>query len=74
MMSSNAQAWNAKHILLNNFGSKQCGNEIWPVYLTLQKKFFIKKLYEKCGLGTSSRLFLIFNEYSVKRNLRRPAC
>ena len=23
MMSSNAQAWNAKHILLNNLGSKR---------------------------------------------------
>ena len=53
----------------------QSGNEIWPVYVTLQDRFFfIKKFCEKCGLETSSRPFLIFKESSVKRNLRRSAC
>ena len=32
----------------------QSGNEIWPVYAILLNDFFIKKLYEKCGLETSS--------------------
>ena len=36
MTSSIAQAQNNKHILLNNVGSKQSGNEIWPVYVMLQ--------------------------------------
>ena len=45
----------------------QSGNEIWPVYAILQNNFFIKKLYEKCGLETSSRPFLIFKESSLKR-------
>ena len=31
--------------------------------------FFIKKFYEKCGLETSSRAFLIFKESSVKKIL-----
>ena len=44
----------------------QSGNEIWPVYAILQNNFFIKKFYEKCGLETSSRPFLIFRESSVK--------
>ena len=26
---------------MNNLGSKQSGNEIWPVYLILQNKFFL---------------------------------
>ena len=30
------------------------------------RKFFIKKLSEKCYLETSSRLFLFFPESSVK--------
>ena len=34
MTSSNAYAWNTKHILLNNLGSKQSGDEIWPIYVT----------------------------------------
>ena len=45
----------------------QSGNEIWPVYVILQNNFFIKKFYEKCGLETSSRSFLIFKESSVKK-------
>ena len=47
MTSSNAKAWNTKHILLNNLGSKNSKvNEIWPVHVTLQNKIFIKKLYK----------------------------
>ena len=45
-----------KHILLNNLGSEQSGNKIWPEYYKIN---FIKKIYEKCGLETSSRSFLI---------------
>ena len=30
--------------------------------LMLQNNFFYQKLYEKCGLETSSRLFLTFKE------------
>ena len=33
-----------KHILLNNLGSKQSGNEIWLVYVTLQNKIFYQKI------------------------------
>ena len=36
--------------------------------------FLIRKFYEKCGLETSFKPFLIFKESSVKRNLKRPAC
>ena len=39
-----------KHILLNNLGSKQSGNEIWSVYVILQKN--------KLVLGP----FLVFKE------------
>ena len=34
-------------------------------------KHFIKSIYEKYGLEASSRPFLIFKEFPVKRNLRR---
>ena len=27
-------------------GNKQSGDEIWPVYVALQKNIFIKKFYE----------------------------
>ena len=36
-----------------------------------KNKTFYKKYYEKCDLKTSSRPFLIFKEYPVKRNLWR---
>ena len=53
-------------------------NTVWtwnlPSLCNITKKKFIKKLYEKCGLGTSSRPFLISKEFSVKWNLRRPVC
>ena len=46
----------------------QAGNEIWPFYAILQNNFFIKKFYEKYGLETSSRSFLIFKESFVKKD------
>ena len=61
MMSSNTQARNTKHILLNNLGSKQSSNETYPVYVILRyEKNFIGKSYERCDLETSSMSFLIF--------------
>ena len=33
-----------RNILPNNFGSKQSGNEICPVYAILQKKIFYQKI------------------------------
>ena len=32
------------YILLNNLGSKQSGNDIWPVCVTLQKVTFYQEL------------------------------
>ena len=46
-MSSHAQVRNMKRILLNNLGSKQSGNEIWPVYVILQKKSVHQKILQK---------------------------
>ena len=48
-----------KHILLNNLGSKRKLVMKFDQFI-LQNIFFIKKFYEKCGLETSSRPFLIF--------------
>ena len=36
-----------KPILLKNLESKQFGNEIWPVYVILQKKTFCQKFFMK---------------------------
>ena len=75
MMSSNAQAWNTKHILVNNLGSKRSLVMKFGQFMQYYKIiFFIKKFYEKCGLETSSRPFLIFKESSVKKILWRSAC
>ena len=75
MTSSNAQAWNRKHILLNNLGSKHSLVMKFGQFMQYYKIiFFIKKFYEKCGLETSSRPFLIFKESSVKKILWRSAC
>ena len=38
---------NKKHILLNNLGSKQSVNEIWPVYAILKKEKFYRKILQK---------------------------
>ena len=47
----------------------QSGNEVWSVYAILQNIFFYGKFFEKCGLETSSRPFLIFKKSSVKKIL-----
>ena len=47
MTSSNGLAWNMKHILLNNLGSKDSLVTTWPVYLTLQRILFYQKKYMK---------------------------
>ena len=63
---------NTKYNLVNNLESKHSLLMKFGNFKSYYKrKFFYKKLYEKCGLKTSSRLFLIFSEFSVKRNLRR---
>ena len=68
MMSSNAQAWNTKQILFNNLGSKRSLVVKFGQFMQYYKLIvFIKKFYKKCGLETSSRLFLTFKESSVKR-------
>ena len=55
-----------KRTLLKNLGSKQRGNEIWPVYVvTLQNKYFYQKTFEKCDLETNTRSCL--KRISVKR-------
>ena len=50
-------------------------NTAWWWNLTslckITKENFIKNFYEKWDLETSSKLFLLFKESSVKRNLRR---
>ena len=62
-------------ILLNNLGSKRSlGKKFSQFMWYYALNFFIKKFYEKCGLETSSRPFLIFKESSVKRILRKSAC
>ena len=51
-----------KHILLNNWGEQtQFGDEIWPVYATLQKKIFYQNILWKMWP------FLIFKEPSIKK-------
>ena len=64
MMLSNAWPENKKYILLNNFGSKQSVNEIWPVYVILQKEIFYQKIYKNCDLKTNSRAFCVCKELS----------
>ena len=74
MTSSNAQAWSKKHILVNNLGSKRSLVMKFGKFMQYYKTiFFIKKFYEKCGLETSSKPFLIFKESSVKKILWRSA-
>ena len=40
-----------KHKTLNNLESKQSGNEIWPVYVILQKKKNYRKILRKMWPG-----------------------
>ena len=68
MTSSNAQAWNTKHILLNNLGSKYSlvmKSSLYLVYI-FKRKIFIKKFNEKYDLETNSKSFLIFIKSSIK--------
>ena len=75
MTSSNAKAWNTKHMLLNNLGSKRSLVMKFGQFMQYYKIiFFIKKFYEICGQETSSRPFLIFEESSLKKILWRSAC
>ena len=68
MTSSNAQAWNTKHILLNNLGSKRSMVMKFGQFMQYYKIIFIKKFYQKFGLETSSRPFLVFKESCVKKD------
>ena len=75
MMPSNGQAWNTKHILLNNLESEHSlvmkfGQFMWYYKM----KIFIKKFCEKYELEISSRPFLVFKDSSVEGNLRRSSC
>ena len=75
MTSSNAQAWNTKHILLSNLESKHNLLMKFGQFMQSHKIiFFIKKFYKICDLETSSRPFLIFKESFVKKILWRSAC
>ena len=75
MTSLNAQAWNTKHLLLNNLGSKHIlVMKFGQVMQYLKMKFFIKTFYEKCCLETSSRPILIFKESYLKRIPWKSAC
>ena len=52
IMTSNAQAWNTKHILLKNLGSKCSLVMKFGQFMQYYKMIFlIKKLYEKHGLA-----------------------
>ena len=43
MTSSNAQAWNTKHILLNNLGSKRCQVIQFGQFMQYYKIIFLSK-------------------------------
>ena len=75
MTSSNAsKAWNTKHIWLNNLVNKySLVIKFFQFYLTLLNKNFYQKIIWKYNLESSSKLFLIFKESSVKKNLKKPA-
>ena len=52
---------------LNNLRSKHSLITRFCQFIYYRRKFFIKKLYEKCGLETSSRPFFISKESPVKK-------
>ena len=61
--------------ILNNLGSKHSLVIKFGQLREYDKiKFFIKNVFEKWGLETSSRPFLIFKESFVNRILWRSAC
>ena len=74
MTSSNAQAWNTKHILLNNLGRKCSLVMKFGQFMQLQNDFFIKKFYEKYGLENSPRPFLISKKSSLEKILWESRC
>ena len=74
MTSSNAQAWNTKHILLNNLGSKCSLVMKFGQFMQYYKIILSKRFYRKCGMEISSWPFLVFKESSVKKVLWRSAC
>ena len=60
-----------QNILLNNLGGKCSLVMKFDQFMQYYKIiFFIKKFYEKCGLETSSRPFLIFKESSKKDSVK----
>ena len=66
---------NMKHILLNNLESiHSLVIRFGQFTLYYQRQIAIKKLCEKCGPESSSKLFLIFKESFTKRNLKRYVC
>ena len=71
MMSSNAQSYNKKHILLNNLGSEHSLlMKFGQFMLYFKRNNFIKNFYKNCGLKTSSRPFCGCKELS-KTSLRK---
>ena len=71
MTSSNAQAWNTKHVLLNNLESKCSLIMKFDQFMQYYKIIFLtEKFCEKCGLETSSRAFLIFKKSSKKDSVK----
>ena len=70
MTSSNAQAWNTKHILLNNLGSKYSLVMKFGQFMQYYERIFLSKNSTK----NSSRPFLILKESSVKKILWGSAC
>ena len=58
-----------RNILLNNLGSKRSLVMKFGQFMQFYKIiFFIEKLYENCGLETSSRPFLIFKGFLCKKD------
>ena len=71
MTSWNTQAWNTKHILLNNCSLVMKFGQFIQYYKII---FFIKEVYKNCALENSSRPFLIFKKSLVKKIVWRSAC
>ena len=75
MMSSNVQARNMKHILLNNSGSKWSLVMKFDQFMPYCKIIFLSKNSTKnVAWKLVPGLFLIFKESSVKKIVWRSAC
>ena len=75
MTSSNAQAWNTKHILLNNLGSKHSLVMIFGQFMYNKIDFLIKKFHEQCSLETSSwDMFINIRHICISRKLKKGFC